>query len=360
MASLSKVKNDLIIRAVNAESQERAPVWMMRQAGRYLPEYRAVREEAGSFLNLCKNPDKAAEVSLQPYERFNVDAIIMFSDILVIPEAVGAELSFGTGGPKFAEAIRSEAQIKNLLELSEEEILAKLDYVFGTLKEILKRVDSQVPVFGFAGAPFTLATYMIEGGSSKNFENTKQMMYAAPELFDELLSKLANAVSKYLILKLKTGAAMVQLFDTWASILDAEDFERFAGPWHKKIFADIKTEMPEAKVSLYINGVANVFDQMIDSGADMLSIDWRMDLASAFKQIQASGKKISLQGNLDPCVLLGEQDLIKEKTTKMLEIAAANINSKTGYVANLGHGIIPQVPPENARVFIETVQGFKF
>ena len=354
--------NDLILQAAAAKPVSRPPVWMMRQAGRYLPEYQAVRAQAGSFLNLCKNPKLAAEVSIQPYEILGVDAIIMFSDILVIPEAMGAELTFDNGGPKFTNPIRTVGQINELKDLNKTEIASSCDFVFETLDLIQKQVDNKVPVLGFAGAPWTLASYMIEGGGSKNFENIKSMMYQNPVLMHTLLSRITSAVIEYLSLKIEHGAALVQIFDTWASALDRDDYTKFALPYQQQIISELHKRHPETKITLYVNGVSNIFDLMVASGADLLSIDWRMDLAEAFRQLkQLSGSRtISLQGNLDPCFLLGSPELIVSKTTAMLDAAKAGIDSQHGYIANLGHGIIPQVPVVNAKLFIDTVQNFKY
>lgn len=354
--------NDLILRAAAAEPVSRPPVWMMRQAGRYLPQYQAVRAQAGSFLALCKNPKLAAEVSIQPYELLGVDAIIMFSDILVIPEAMGAALTFDNGGPKFTKPTRTEADVASLLSLTKAEIASRCDFVFETLDLIQKQVDNQVPVLGFAGAPWTLASYMIEGGGSKNFENIKYMMYSNPVLMHSLLAKLTNAVIEYLSLKIEHGAALVQIFDTWASVLDRDDYSRFALPYQQQIIEELHKRHPQTKITLYVNGVSNIFDLMVSSGADVISIDWRMDLAEAFRLLKSlSGSRtISLQGNLDPCFLLGSPELIVSKTAAMLEAAKAGIDAQHGYIANLGHGIIPQVPPANAKLFIDTVKNFSY
>ncbi len=354
--------NDLILQAATAKSVERPPVWMMRQAGRYLPEYQAVRAQAGSFLNLCKNPKLAAEVSIQPYEILGVDAIIMFSDILVIPEAMGAELTFDNGGPKFTNPIRSAKQIDELKNLSRDEIASRCDFVFETLDLIQKQVDNKVPVLGFAGAPWTLASYMIEGGGSKNFENIKSLMYQNPVLMHSLLAKITSAVIEYLSLKIEHGAALVQIFDTWASVLDRDDYTKFALPYQEQIISELHKRHPETRITLYVNGVANIFDLMVASGADVISIDWRMDLAEAFKELKklSGSRTISLQGNLDPCFLLGSPELIVSKTQVMLEAAKASIDAQHSYIANLGHGIIPQVPVANAKLFIDTVKNFSY
>ncbi len=323
-----------------------------------MPEYQAVRAQAGSFLALCKNPKLAAEVSIQPYEILGVDAIIMFSDILVIPEAMGAPLTFDNGGPKFTSPIRTEADINKLLDLSKQDLSTKCDFVFETLDLIQEQVQGEVPVLGFAGAPWTLASYIIEGGGSKNFENIKQLMYSNPVLMHSLLAKLTRAVTEYLSIKIEHGAALVQLFDTWASVLDTDDYSKFALPYQQEIITELHRRHPATKITLYVNGVTHVFEQMIASGADILSVDWRMDLAEAFARVR--GHNISIQGNLDPCFLLGSDELIVTKTTAMLEAARAGISPQNGYIANLGHGIIPQVPVKSAKLFIDTVKNFSY
>lgn len=351
LSSEVKLKNDLLIRALRCEATPRPPVWMMRQAGRYLPEYMAIRSQM-SFLDLCKNPAKAAEVSIQPFEILGVDAIIMFSDILIPLEPMGADLDFDTGKPRFNAPLRTAEQVTKLKALSQAELSGSCSFVYQTIEEIKSRVNNEVPVLGFAGAPWTLASYMIEGGGSKDFSEIKKFMYREPQAMHDLLNKLAVTVSEYLILKLKTGVNAVQLFDTWASVLSQVDYKEFALPYQQQIIAAIRAKYPDASITLYVNGVANVFDYMIDSGANCLSVDWRANLKDLREYV--SGRKISLQGNFDPCYLLGTKESVREKTLAMLEQAG----TEPGYIANLGHGILPNVPVENARTFIETVKNY--
>lgn len=356
--SKTLIQNDLILRAAKAEKVERPPVWMMRQAGRYLPQYQAIRSQM-SFLDLCKNPDKAAEVSIQPFEILGVDAIIMFSDILVPLEPMGADLSFDTGKPEFRTPIRTMQQIENLIV--PEDIASSCDYVYETLSTIKKRISNAVPVLGFAGAPWTLASYLIEGGGSKNFDQIKALMYRDPVAMHLLLEKLSQTIIEYLCTKLEYGADMLQLFDTWASVLSPVDYREFALPYQQKIIAGIKARYPEAIITLYVNGVAAVLDYMVESGADVISIDWRSNLKeireylSSYKNFSTS-RSIAVQGNFDPCYLYGDKAFIERKTLAMLEQAG----TEPGYIANLGHGILPNIDPEHARVFINTVKNFRY
>jgi uroporphyrinogen decarboxylase len=344
------LKNDLILKAAKHEKIARYPVWMMRQAGRYLPEYQAIRSKM-SFLELCKNPDKAAEVSIQPLEIMGVDAIIMFSDILVPLEPMGADLSFDTGKPEFRTPIRTAEQIDNLIV---PDLETSCSYVYETLTTIQDRIKGEVPVLGFAGAPWTLASYLIEGGGSRNFDQIKKLMFQQPEAMHRLLDKLAQTISKYLILKLKNGASMLQLFDTWASVLSREDYKEFALPYQQKIFAELKAYDPNCLLTIYVNGVSHVFDQMLETSADVISVDWRADLAELRNYIKSANLKKALQGNFDPCALQGSKQSIADKTKYMLE----KLNGESGYIANLGHGILPMIEPEKAKVFIDTVKSF--
>lgn len=343
------IKNDLILKALRCEETSRPPVWMMRQAGRYLPEYMAIRKTM-SFLDLCKNPKKAAEVSVQPFEILGVDAIIMFSDILVPLEPMGAGLDFDTGKPRFVDPTRTPAQIEELKTPDRKELENSCSFVYETIHEIKNLVKDELPVLGFAGAPWTLASYMIEGGGSKEYAEIKKLMYTEPQAMHMLLQKLTDVISEYLILKLKNGADAVQLFDTWASVLSQRDYKEFALQYQQKIISNIRKEYPQASITLYVNGVANVLDYMVQSGANCLSVDWRVNL----KEVRSfvGGQKLAIQGNFDPCFLLGTKQSVIDKTKYMLEQAG----SEPGYIANLGHGILPMVPVENAKAFIDTVK----
>lgn len=345
------LKNDRLLKALRHEAVDRPPVWMMRQAGRYLPEYRAIRSQY-SFLELCKNPQKAAEVSLQPWQIFGVDAIIMFSDILVPLEPMGVDFNFDGGGPKFTNPISSAEQVARLLALDAKQLETKCHFVYETITEIKSQLHNEVPILGFAGAPWTLASYMIEGGGSKEFSKIKAFMYNEPAAMKQLLEKLSITVSEYLLTKIKYGVDAVQLFDTWASVLSQAEYQEFALPYQQKIIANIKAVYPELPVTLYVNGVSHIVDYMLISGANCLSVDWRCNLSEIANYV---GGRVALQGNLDPCVLLGPKAYVIEQTKRMLESVPAG----TAYIANLGHGILPNVPVENARAFIETVQNIK-
>lgn len=353
MSSITTIKNTLLLEALRSEPTPRPPVWMMRQAGRYLPEYMQIRSTM-SFLELCKNPQKAAEVSIQPYEILGVDAIIMFSDILIPLEPMGADLDFDTGRPRFNSPLRNSQQIAQLKSLSETELRNSCGFVYETITEIKSRINNEVPVLGFAGAPWTLASYMIEGGGSKDFAEIKKFMYQQPQAMHELLNKLSETIAEYLILKIKTGVDALQLFDTWASVLSQEDYKTFALPYQQQIISKIRKEYPQCSITLYVNGVANIIDYMIDSGANCLSVDWRVNL----KEIRdyVSAKQLAIQGNFDPCYLLGSKDFVIKQSQKMLQAAG----KEPGYIANLGHGILPNVPVENAKVFINTVKNYTF
>lgn len=426
-ATKSKIvyANRLLIDAAKCKEVPRLPVWMMRQAGRYLPEYREIRKNY-TFLELCKDVKAAAAVSLQPLERLGVDAVIMFSDILVIPEAMGAAITFElpdepgadkttkkkSGGPKFLDPIRTPEQVDKLIvpdiekscdyvysilrqlksELSREVKVEDLQKLLSSLSsgelteeqvtlaknlgvkniecflqnialqkdriktdiESLKSEDKvslqEVPLIGFAGAPWTLASYMIEGGGSKDFSKIKSFMYQQRESMHNLLKKLSETVSKYLVLKIENGADMVQLFDTWASQMSRDDYEEFAKPYQEKIIANIKAAYPNTPVALYVNGVSTVIDYMKISGADVLGVDWRIDLS----ELRSSQSGFAIQGNFDPCYLLGTKEEVIERAKAMLQKAG----TKPGYIANLGHGILPSVPVENAQAFIETVKKY--
>ncbi len=341
------IQNDRLIRAAFRQSVDRPPVWMMRQAGRYLPEYRAVRKQT-DFLTLCKTPDLAAEVSLQPLEILGVDAVIMFSDILIPVEAMGMHLELTEGkGPVFATPIRTVEQVEKLIIPDPVE---KTRFTLDTIRLLRKQIDNKVPLIGFAGAPFTLASYMVEGGTSKNFAELKKMMYSAPGLLHQLLDKLADVIVLYLNAKIEAGAQAIQLFDTWAGELSPQAYQEFALPYEQKVFAGLKRD--GVPTLMYINGCGNVLEQMATTGADVLSIDWRIDIADARRRLDAAGfGNLSLQGNLDPCILLGSKETIANSVREIVAKAGG-----VGHIMNLGHGILPMVPVENAQTFIDTVK----
>jgi uroporphyrinogen decarboxylase len=335
------MQNDLLIRAARGQTVERAPVWMMRQAGRYLPEYRAVRADT-DFLTLCKTPDLAVEVSLQPLRILDVDAVIMFSDILIPVEAMGQEVRLTEQkGPELPYPIRTRGQVDRLIVPDPTD---KTPFVFEIIRMLKREIDGRVPLIGFAGAPWTLAAYMIEGGGSKNYAEVKRMMYAEPATLHALLDKISDAIIPYLNAQIEAGAQVVQLFDSWAGELGPADYETFALPYERKILEGLNRDA--APAILFINGCGTLLEKMATSGADVLSIDWRVGLRDARKRI---GERLTLQGNLDPCVLLSTPDVIREKTSRLIEEGGGR-----RHILNLGHGILPMTPVENARAFIDT------
>jgi uroporphyrinogen decarboxylase len=346
------INNDRLIRACRRQEVDRAPVWMMRQAGRYMPEYRALRANY-DFMTMCKTPELAAEVSLQPYEILGVDAVIMFSDILVPVEAMGMKLDIvESKGPVLEDPIRAEAQVEKLIVPDPVETMP---FVMETIRLLRKRLDMSAPLIGFAGAPFTLASYMVEGGGTRNYAEIKRMMYREPMTIHRLLDKLADTIILYVNAQIEAGAQVVQLFDTWAGELSAADYEEFALPYERKVFERIHRDPSGRSPSgsavpaiLYVNGCSHILEKMAKSGADVLSVDWRIDLGEARRRV---GDKVALQGNLDPCELLGTPETIAESVKEILKKGGVR-----GHIMNLGHGILPMVPVENARAFIEAAK----
>jgi uroporphyrinogen decarboxylase len=341
---LTKLKNDLFIRACKKEKTERTPIWIMRQAGRYLPEYRAVRKNS-DFLTMCKTPELAAEVTIQPIDIIGVDAAIIFSDILVIPEAMGMHLEMHEGkGPVFPSPIRTEADAKTLKII---EPVQDLKYVMQAVSLTKRELDNRVPLIGFSGSPWTLLTYMVEGGSSKNFANVKKMIFNNPKLAHNILDKLADAVSDYLSAKIEAGANAVQIFDTWAGILSQEDYQEFSLRYVEKIISNIKrTDEP---VIYFPKGVHSNLTKVANCGADVLSLDWTMDLGKVRELI---GDKVALQGNMDPTILYGTEEVIKERALKTMQA----YGNGTGHIFNLGHGILPDISPDNAKTLVDFVK----
>ena len=340
------IHNERLVRACRRQEVDRAPVWMMRQAGRYLPEYRAVRTKT-DFLTLCKTPDLAAEVSLQPLEILGMDAVIMFSDILIPVEAMGMRLELTEKGPVLGDPIRTSDQVKKLIVPDPVE---KTPFVIDTIKLLRRQLKDEVPLLGFAGAPFTLASYMIEGGTSRNFAEIKRMMYQSPRLLHSLLEKISDTVIVYLNAQIEAGVHVVQLFDTWAGELSASDYEEFALLYEQRVFENLHRGPAGLGVPaiLYINGCSAILEKMARSGANVLSLDWRINLAEARRRV---GDHLALQGNLDPCALLGTPETVTAAVRDILKKAGP-----VGHIMNLGHGILPQTPVENARAFIEAAK----
>lgn len=337
------------INALLKQPTTRTPVWIMRQAGRYLPEYRATRQKAGDFLSLCKNPDLACEVTLQPLERFDLDAAILFSDILTIPDAMGLGLYFSEGeGPKFTNPITTPAQVKQLSVPN----MSSLSYVFDAVSVIKKNLKNRVPLIGFTGSPWTLATYMVEGGSSKGFAKVKGLMYENPQVMHQLLDTIADTVIEYLNAQVEAGADSLMIFDTWGGLLNKEHYQLFSLNYMAKIVANITKIRDEQKipVTLFTKGGGMHLEAMADTGCDAIGLDWTVELEDAQRRV---GDKVALQGNLDPCTLYASPKVIEKEAHKIL----AQFKGNTGYVFNLGHGISPDVNPEHLKTLINAVHG---
>lgn len=365
--AFAPLKNDRLLRALRFESIDTTPVWMMRQAGRYLPEYKVTRAEAGDFMSLCKDTARATEVTLQPLRRYDLDAAILFSDILTIPDAMGLGLYFETGeGPKFKHPIRQQADLDRLPVLDAND---SLDYVMRAVTSIRKALNGQVPLFGFSGSPWTLATYMIEGGSSKDYRYTKGFLYSNPDFLHQLLDKLAAAVIDYLDAQVVAGAQVLQIFDSWGGALGHRQFIDFSHAYNKRIVAELKMRHPQVPVVLFTKGGGLWLDVQADSEADALGLDWTMPidrarhvLTESQRQLTKQHKKLqsskAIQGNLDPATLYGSPATIRAEVNAMLDSAYAS-GEKTGYIANLGHGITQWVNPDNAKVFIDAVHDYQ-
>lgn len=338
--------NDTFLRVCYGQKTEYTPVWLMRQAGRYMPQYQAIRSNV-DFLTLCKNPKFAAEVTLQPVDILGVDAAILFSDILIVVEPMGMRLEFSEKeGPVLSEPVRNKSAVDKLIV---PEIEQDLPFVLETIRILRKELENKVPLIGFSGSPFTLATYMIEGGTSKTFINTKKMMFQNSSAFHYLMDKLTDTVSAYLLAQIKTGAQAVQIFDTWAGILSPQDFRNYVLPYVKKIIKELKKT--EAPVIYFVNECAGILGEIKKCGADIIGIDWRIDLSDAIKKL---GKKIIIQGNLDPCALF----LPKEKLEDRVKDILWKGENARGHIFNLGHGILPQTPVENVIALVEAVHSF--
>jgi len=341
---LIKLQNDLFLRACKKKNVERTPIWIMRQAGRYLPEYRAIRKKA-DFLTMCKTPELAAEVTIQPVDIIGVDAAIIFSDILVIPEAMGMKLEMiESKGPKLHNPIRNADDVKRLRNINP---VKDLKYVLDAVSLAKKELNGRVPLIGFAGSPWTLMTYMVEGGGSKSFSEIKKFIYNQPKTAHKLLDKISNAVAEYLSAKIEAGANAVQIFDTWGGLLSPADYEEFSLVYFEKVISQIKRK--DEPVIVFAKGVHHKIDKLANCGADVVSIDWTMELGEVRNKI---GSKVALQGNLDPTVLYADKDKIKQEAVKVLK----SFGKHNGHIFNLGHGILPDVSPENAKYLVAVVK----
>lgn len=345
---MSDLKNDRFLRALAREPVDRTPVWMMRQAGRYLPEYRASREKAGSFMDLCQNAELACEVTMQPLERFDLDAAILFSDILTIPDAMGLGLYFEPGeGPRFRKTVRTEAEVAALPVPDAER---DLDYVMNAVSAIRRELAGRVPLIGFSGSPWTLATYMVEGGSTKDFRGIKRLMMEDPDAMHGLLSKLADAVTDYLNAQIRAGAQAVQIFDTWGGVLSPHAYQAFSLAYMQRIMSGLIREHEGRRVPAIIftkNG-GQWLERMAGSGADAVGLDWTTDIGEARRRV---GSKVALQGNLDPATLYAPDEVIREEVGRIFSAWGKG----PGHICNLGHGVALDVDPDKAKVFVDAV-----
>ena len=345
---MPELKNDRVLRALLRQPVDVTPVWIMRQAGRYLPEYRAVRETAGDFKTLCTTPELACEVTLQPLRRFSLDAAILFSDILTIPDAMGLGLFFSEGeGPRFEKPVRTVADVAALHVPDPER---ELKYVMEAVRLIRRELDGSVPLIGFAGSPWTLATYMVEGGGSRDFDRVKSLMFDQPKIMHRLLAVLAGAVTAYLNAQVTAGAQALMLFDTWGGVLTPRDYQEFSLQYMERVVLGLMREHGGRRVPviLFTKNGGQWLERMADTGADALGIDWTTDLGDARARV---GNRVALQGNMDPAMLNATPERIRAEVQTIL----AGYGHGTGLVFNLGHGIHPNVDPAKVAVVVESV-----
>jgi uroporphyrinogen decarboxylase len=343
-----KPKNDTFLRALFKEPVPYTPIWIMRQAGRYLPEYNETRARAGSFLDLCKNPDYCTEVTLQPIARFGLDAAILFSDILTIPDAMGLGLYFADGeGPKFERPLREEWEIRDLTPPDPE---LHLGYVLDAVRQIRKALDNEVPLIGFSGSPFTLACYMVEGGGSDDFRTTKTMLYRRPDLLHRILEVNTRAVTDYLNAQIRAGAQAVQIFDTWGGMLSARAYEEFSLAYLRQVVAGLIKEHEGMRVPsiVFTKGGGVWLEKIAGIGCDAVGLDWTCDIGEARRRV---GDRVALQGNMDPMVLFAGPEVVREEAQRILQAYGQG----SGHVFNLGHGVSQFTPPESVAALVEAV-----
>jgi uroporphyrinogen decarboxylase len=343
-----KLKNDTFLRALLRQPTEYTPIWMMRQAGRFLPEYCATRKRAGSFMNLCKSPDMATEVTLQPLDRYPLDAAILFSDILTVPDAMGLGLYFAEGeGPKFERPLRTEAEIK---ALRVPDIGTSLKYVTDAVSQIRKALDGRVPLIGFSGSPWTLACYMVEGGGSDDYAKVKTLMYKEPALMHHILNVTADAVTAYLNAQIEAGAQAAMIFDSWGGTLSHAAYHEFSLPYMQRIVDGLIKERDGVKIPniIFTKGGGLWVESIANTGADAIGLDWTMDIGIARQKV---GHKVALQGNLDPAVLFSTPEVIRKEAERVL----ASYGFGSGHVFNLGHGISQFTNPDNAAALVAAV-----
>ncbi len=345
---MNDLKNDRLLKALLRQPVDKTPIWIMRQAGRYLPEYKATRADAGSFMDLCKNPELACEVTMQPLRRFDLDAAILFSDILTVPDAMGLGLYFVEGeGPKFSNPANNKQAIDKLFVPDPED---NLGYVMDAVRTIRKELAGSVPLIGFAGSPWTLATYMVEGSSSKTFAKIKTMLYKEPALLHKLLEVTAQSVTQYLNAQIRAGAQAVMIFDTWGGALSHSAYTEFSLYYMKQIKDGLirENEGKVVPVVMFTKGGGIWLEQQAATGVDALGIDWTVDINKARIQV---GDKVALQGNMDPCALHGSEESIKQEARKVIE----GFGKGSGHVFNLGHGIQPEMNPDKVKVLVDYV-----
>ena len=350
MTTFAPLQNDTFLRALRREPTEYTPVWLMRQAGRYLPEYRATRAQAGSFMQLAQNPELATEVTIQPIDRYNLDAAILFSDILTVPDAMGLGLRFVENeGPKFDRPLRDEVDVQRL----EVPDMAKLEYVFDAVTKIRKTLNGRVPLIGFAGSPYTIACYMVEGGSSSDFRTIKSMMYSRPDLLHHILSVNAHATALYLNAQIAAGAQAVMLFDTWGGSLSHQCYQEFSLSYMRQVVAQLNREVNGEKIPVIVftKGGGQWLEAMSEIGADALGLDWTTNLTQAKARV---GERVALQGNIDPSVLFGSEAVIRQTVRQVLDEYGTDV----GHVFNLGHGISQFATPESVGFLVDEVHRY--
>lgn len=345
----NQLKNDTFIRALLRQPTDYTPIWLMRQAGRYLPEYKATRQRAGNFLNLCKSPNLACEVTIQPVDRFDLDAAILFSDILTIPDAMGLGLYFAENeGPKFEHPLQDEQQINNL-QIAD---MDKLAYVPAAVSEIKKALNNKIPLIGFSGSPFTLACYMVEGGGSKEFSKIKKMLYLRPNLLHKILQTLADSVVNYLNAQIESGVNAVMIFDTWGGTLTPTTYQEFSLNYMQYIIKNLTPNIPSI---IFTKGGGLWLENMADINCNAIGVDWTINIAEAKRRI---GDKVAIQGNLDPSILLSNAKVVNIQAKKLLDDFYAVDNNANGHIFNLGHGISQFADPENVKELVQTVHNY--
>src|SRR2546428_1849007 len=343
--AMIRPRNDTFLRALRREPTDYVPIWLMRQAGRYLPEYNATRARAGSFMQLCASPALATEVTLQPLARYPLDAAILFSDILTVPDAMGLGLSFSEGeGPRFEHPLADETAIARL-EAPDQD---RLHYVFDAVAEIKRALDGKLPLLGFAGSPFTLACYMIDGGGSVDFTRTRRLLYARPDLLHRVLAVNADAITAYLSEQIRHGADAVMIFDTWGGLLAADAYAKFSLAYIERVLQRLRTVGASAPTIVFTKGGGQWLERIAGCGCDAIGLDWTTDLAAARATV---GSRVAIQGNLDPQVLLTTPAAIESEARAVLRAAGPG----PGHIFNLGHGILPQTPPENVAALVACV-----